>query len=421
MSQPTVENQISELRRAVQKAVEGAYLVEPRVIRRLVRELHGFARLSSRIPHTESQIVSLADVRALTHPDELGLESFGGLPEHVLLIAHHEDHDLESGRLQDAMLFTWRRLFHGVIDLHLHRAVAAHRLRRPVVESRIAEIGQVEFDEVHAVFRNEQRLVHPDSRSEAYSEFVAVYHELYYFCPDQIDVWFPSLAGRSDLLSILSQDVDAESLFTSARLYGAPDPDLTPGVQKDEASLSSERRDWTEFDLSSQPSRRRYLRLLKRRQRATDRGNSVAAGVAAMQAADNSTNEYDREEAIAAGNSDMQRLVDRLQAALSFPDGDRDHWLESLCELLNNSTRGFWNADKKAAIRFAEGVSGSRTSDLSSRLGQVDRFPREASAPSTTDQYARSDDGQTPGQFHISPAVRSIVRSGTRTAGEPDS
>ena len=347
MSQATVENQISELRRAVQQAAGEAFLVEPRVIRRLVRELHGFARLSSRIPHTESQIVSLTDVQLLTHPDELGLETFGGLPNQVLLIAHHEEQDLESSRMQDAMLFTWRRLFHGVIDLHLKRASAAHRLERPLAESRIAEIGQVEFDEVHAVFRNEMRLVHPESRIEAYAEFVAVYNELLHFSPDQIPVWFPSLAGRNDITDVLNQDVDAEALYNSSRLYGAPIPDLTPGIQKDEVSLSNERRDWTEFDLGARPSRRRYLRLLKRRQRVADRGNSVAAGVAAIQAADSATNESDREDAIAAAQEDMQQLVDRLQGALNFSDTERDEWQESLCELLKNSTRGFWNADKK--------------------------------------------------------------------------
>lgn len=347
MSQPFSESDIAELRRAVSHTVDGAYLVEPRVVRRLIRELQGFARLSTRIPHTESQIVSASDVRTLTHPDELGLESFTSLPEYVLLIAQPEDHDVQTDTMQDLLQFVWRRLFHGVIDRHLRQRVRSHQLNRPQVESRIAQIGQVEFDEAHAVFRNELRLIEPDSRVEAYTEFAAVYLELSRFAPDQIAVWFPSVGDRTDITSILTQDVDADQVYRTSRLYGAPDPDLTPGVMKDEARLSSERQNWTTTDSLRPPSTRRYVRLMRRHDRARDRGNSVAAGVAAMRAAECATGKDDRDRARQAALEDMGQLSRRLQQALNFSDDDRELWTQSLSELLHNATQGFWNADKK--------------------------------------------------------------------------
>ena len=88
----------SQLRLAVRQADSGAYLVEPRVIRRVVRELYNFARLSSRVPHTEVQVVASADIRRLTHPDELGLESFDGLPDPALLISLPEEHEIVGRR-----------------------------------------------------------------------------------------------------------------------------------------------------------------------------------------------------------------------------------------------------------------------------------------------------------------------------------
>ena len=62
-------------------------------------------------------------------------------------------------------------------------------------------------------------------------------------------------------------------------------PDLTSGAVRDEARVAGERRDWTEFG-SRQPSARKYARLIRKRQRWTDRRNTVAAGVCAMQAAE---------------------------------------------------------------------------------------------------------------------------------------
>lgn len=71
-----VMDRIQELRRALQLAEPSAFLVEPRVIRRVIRERHGFVKLSTAIPHTESQIVPSVELRELAHPDELGLADF---------------------------------------------------------------------------------------------------------------------------------------------------------------------------------------------------------------------------------------------------------------------------------------------------------------------------------------------------------
>ena len=73
MSRVNGISRIDELRRALSRADASAYLVESRVIRRVIREQYGFAKLSASIPHTESQVVAAVDVRHLTHPDELGL------------------------------------------------------------------------------------------------------------------------------------------------------------------------------------------------------------------------------------------------------------------------------------------------------------------------------------------------------------
>ncbi len=336
----------SQLRQAVRQADSGTFLVEPRVTRRVVRELHSFARLSPRIPHTDVQLVAASRVRQLTHPDELGLESFDGLPDPVLLIALPEEHETRGRSVQDQMAIVWRRLFHGAVDRAVQAAFSSGRLTRASVQKSIDQIGQVEFDEVHSVLAAELRLIHPESRSEAFAEFIAIWWELSRFAPDLIPIWFPSLAGRDPASLIPDVRIDPDLLYVATRLYGAPDPDTTPQINLDETQLSGVRQDWIESG-PTRPSERRYERQRTRRDRATERGNSVAAGLAAMQAAEVATTPEQREQALEIAESDISAVVRRLQSALTFDDSEIETWHSSLRELFRNSTHGFWNADKK--------------------------------------------------------------------------
>ena len=49
---------IQELRRALTQSDSGAFLVESRVIRRVIREMNGYARLTTAIPHADLQVVA---------------------------------------------------------------------------------------------------------------------------------------------------------------------------------------------------------------------------------------------------------------------------------------------------------------------------------------------------------------------------
>jgi hypothetical protein len=336
---------IEELRRALAKADAGSFLVEPRVIRRVIRELHGYARLSTSIPHTESQLVAANDVRSLIHCDELGLTSFEQLPDLCLLISQPEEEELQHWPMQELMQLIWRRLFHGAVDRELFRQTRT-TLSGSGVQERIATLGQVEFDEAHFVLNSEQRLVDHDSRIAAYCEFVAVYVELQYFAPDLLPVWFPSMSDDSLVSRVIRRDISAEVLFQSTRLYGAPQPDVTPRVARDEANLSRTRRDWLSGS-GVVASDRVYLRQLRRRDLANERGNTAAAVICAMRAGEYATSDDKRESSRQKALDDIAHLVERLRQALDFPPRDVEHWQASLWELATNSIHGFWNADKR--------------------------------------------------------------------------
>ncbi len=338
-------SRIEELRRALSRADASAYLVEGRVIRRVIREQFGFAKLAASIPHAESQVVSAIDVRHLTHPDELGLTTFTDLPDRCLLISQPEDGELEHWPLQELLQQVWRRLFHAQIDRELILECQL-KVKRSDVQERIAEIGQVEFDEAHFVLRSEHRLIDPVSRIEAWREFVAIYCELQRFEPDLMAVWFPSLVGRAQFEQALSRDINADEIFARTKLYGATDPDLTPHVARDEESLVSTRSNWTHGAGITQ-SDRAYIRLLRRRDRHNERGNTIAAIVNAIMASQRATSPDKRTTAIEKARSDIQFLTERLRRAIAFREEDTESWHSSLWELATNSVHGFWNSEKR--------------------------------------------------------------------------
>ncbi|MFO0974964.1 MAG: hypothetical protein U0996_01130 [Planctomycetaceae bacterium] len=338
-------NRIEELRRALTQAEPGAFLVAPRVIRRVIRERYGFAKLSASIPHTESQIVQSSDLRHLVHADELGLATLQSLPDVCILITQPEEGELEHWPIQELLQQVWRRLFHALIDRQLTQKLHGE-LRRADVQERIAKIGQVEFDEAHFVLRSELRLIDPMSRTEAWREFVALYLEMKWFEPDLLPVWFPSLSDRSHIETVVAQDVNPEALFQKTRLYGATSPDLTPHVARDETRLVNTRRDWS-LGVGVTPSDRAYLRQLRLRDKSNERGNTVAAIVCAIRAAQRATSDEKRLAAQEKARADIRYLVDRLQRALSFPDTESTDWQASLWELANNAIQGFWNSEKR--------------------------------------------------------------------------
>ena len=94
-------SRIQALRGALSAADPSAYLVEARVIRRVIRERDGVANLAAALPHTQSQVVGAEDIRKFAHPDELGLNAFDSLAEECLLICEPENGELDHCRLRN--------------------------------------------------------------------------------------------------------------------------------------------------------------------------------------------------------------------------------------------------------------------------------------------------------------------------------
>jgi len=337
-------SRIQALRGALSAADRSAYLVESRVIRRVIRERYGVTNFVVALPHTLSQVVNSEQVRRFAHPDELGLSSFESLGEQCLLICEPENGELDHWPLRELKQLVWRRLFHAKLDQEFGRS--ANQISHEILRRNISELGQVEFDEAHYVLRSEFRLLSPNSREEAWRELAAIYFEFRYFEPDLLPIWFPSLSESESIEKVLANDVDIERIYRESRLDGAPAPELISHADRDEDRLVATRRNWS-LATGVVQSDRGYLRQLRKRDRANERGNTVYAIACAIRATQRANTEGKRLSAEKKARDDVRRLVTRLRNAIDFAKQDKDEWQTALWELAKNSVHGFWNAEKR--------------------------------------------------------------------------
>jgi hypothetical protein len=296
------------------------------------------------LPHPESQLATPEEIQSLLHPDELGLQSWRDLPETALLIEQPKFDELEHWPIEDLKLQVWRRLFHGQIDRLLLPWRTASQLSD--VQSRITKLGQVEFDEAHHVLRHEQRLNSPDSRVEAFLEWVAHYWEFRKFEPDSIATWFPSIGQRRDCDEVFRLELPIDQILSSTKLTGTAAPELVDHESQDELVLTNTRRKWS-LDLGQPTSDRHYHWMMRRRDRAMERGNTVRAITSSLRAARAATSRSKRSKAETTAESDLRVFVKRLREAIGFSQQDALAWHRVLLDLSRNSIEGFWNPEKR--------------------------------------------------------------------------
>jgi hypothetical protein len=362
--------------RALREAEPAAFLVQPRVLRRVIKQEWELPALTVQVPHRKSRIISRNTVIRHVDWDELGLEANAELPDRAILIARPDDKHLELMSLGQLKLQVWRLLFHSKIHDAFDQLQSSGTLTAGDFRQRIDQLGQVEFDEIYSVLKREKFIPADASPADTFVEFAAVYSELKCFAPHCLGSYFPSFADYKAVDRLLRQDVDVDDLFQSTKLEGSPDPEIPnkdevldetdeeletltgrgPATEISHEHPSDETDDAKFPSLLDavipkvEPARRSNLatfgRLIRRADKAFARGNAVAAALYQMQAAKYATPEL-VSEAVSGALTDLQRLVRRLQDALNFDQAAARNWYESLVGLLLQAGQGFWNADKR--------------------------------------------------------------------------
>lgn len=367
---------LEQASRALRDVEPTAFLVQARVLRRVIKQEWELPALTLQVPHRKSRIIARNTVIRHIDWDELGLEANVELPDRAILIARPDDKHLESMSLGQLKLQVWRLLFHAKIHDTFDRLQRAGTLTAADFRQRIDQIGQVEFDEIQSVLKRENFILARTSPAEVYVEFVSVYCELKWFAPHCVGSYFPSFSDYKWVDRLLQEDVDAEEIFRSTRLEGSPDPEVqNSDVDYDETDEELESltghsattanvhqqpvdaQDDAKFPVLldavlpkiesvKKPNLATFGRLIRRADKAFARGNAVGAALHQMQAAKYATPEL-VSEAVSGALTDLQRLVRRLQAALNFDQAAARNWYESLVGMLVQASQGFWNADKR--------------------------------------------------------------------------
>lgn len=344
MSQASLNDRIEELRNGVWQADPSAYLVEARVMRRFLRKQSRHPSLAMVLPHRESQVATLQDVCDVILPDELGLTHHPIAAGEVILLQLPSVDQMEHWPLEELKLLLWRRLFHATIDRQLKVLHAPEQLA--LVQARIDALGQVEFDEAHHVLRNELRLLYPDSRVEAFREWVAHFWEFHAFDPEGIATWFPSMQQIGQIDLKMRMDLPIETILEQTKISGAASIETLSREAQDETVLKNTQRGWS-IELTQGTSERKYLWYMRRRDRSTERGNTVRAIISSLRAARCAPSRSKRSKAESTAESDLRLLVKRLREAIGFPISDSNQWHSVLMALSSNAIQGFWNSEKR--------------------------------------------------------------------------
>jgi hypothetical protein len=332
---------VEELERLVKRAEPAAFLVPPRLLRRVIKHHRQIGGLSLLVPHRKGYVIDRESLLRCVTPQELGAAPDAELPPYLYLLVRPDPDRLARYSVDQALVKHWRILFHLRIDHHLERQLETGTLTPALVRQRIRRLGLTEFDEIKAVLRQEDYLLPPETAEHVYAEFVAVYLTLRRFDPALVSHYFPALRDLGAVDALVAEDVDVEGIYKATRLAGAPEPGvLPPRITQLDGLLGLPPE---AFRLAPAPEigDRTVRGMLARADKADARGNTVRAAILRTRAAEGAN------LTLAGARTELKHLSDRLKNALELSDADAESWRQALLPLLVRSARGSWSQEAR--------------------------------------------------------------------------
>ncbi|HEY0985324.1 hypothetical protein [Schlesneria sp.] len=334
----------NDVERRLRQQQPGIYFVLPRVVRRVLQNELDIASPLQQPPHRKTYVIQRDRLLWLVNRDELGVSDRAALPEQIILIAQPEEDQLEKMTREELLRHYWRLVFHARIDSEMLKNASRGRMTASELRSRIDQLGQTAFDEIRSVLRAEQMLTKPDDDRNVYSEFVAVYHELTAFASRLIPLYFPSLPPADQVLKVINRECDATRLLDETRPLDLA-RDIPADVEINYALTTEVKKEPVPSKVPRR-SARHYESLIRKAARISAKGNHVRASLT-LQSALEVAPETSIDDARNLLRSEVQKLVNRLQAALEFSDEEALPWI-AICEkLLPAAQTGFWNPNAR--------------------------------------------------------------------------
>ncbi len=325
----------AELRELVRGVDPAALLVPPRVLRRVIKQDRAIAGVGLQVPLRKTYVIGKGALLAAADPRDLGVPAGQELPDEVVLLACPEDWLAGHSRDQALVRF-WRLLFHARIDQALGRMFADGRLGDARARELVHRLGQAEFEEACFVLRQENFLLPPADLRVCFTELVAVYLELHYFARPLLARYFPAVDDPERVGAVLAEVLDADALFAATRLPGAPEPAFHRGPEEGDVEPRAGGP-----EPQGPPAPRRSRKLLVRADKVSPKGNLVRSALLRFRAAAVAPPE-EAADLRKGALAEVDRLVNRLQAALELHDREAEEWRASLPALLAPAARGLW-------------------------------------------------------------------------------
>ena len=334
----------AELERAVRAADPAVLFVEPRILRRVIKQDRRLTAIGFQVPHAHVYTIERERLLVIADRPELDLSPAAELPPQVILLPRPEDDDrVAEFTTPQALHWYWRQLFHARVHIELEQQVNDRLLDEESVADRVRELGAVEFAEIRHVLVKDDLLAPTHSVVDAYLEFIAVALELRYFEASDRPLYFPAIQDWDAVDAAASLAVRHAALYRQTRPDGAPES-IEPGEAPFEAELE---RMLSETQADNAPSApQRFQRLLVQAERACRVGNNVKGAVLRMRAA--RLADADSVRTILEGARDeLQRLVDRLRAIWGLSGEESADWVAALAPLLRPSSLGFRSVEAR--------------------------------------------------------------------------
>jgi hypothetical protein len=177
---------------------------------------------------------------------------------------------------------------------------------------------------------------------ETYVEFVAVYLELRYFRPEHVAWYFPAVEDWEPIDALLRRDVPHEQLFEST-ILSAPSPGKVADDVEREAPLAARSGLAKPQFAWKVQTRQRQARA----RRAAAAGNGVKAAILQTALIASSESNDEAVTATQAAESELKRVVTRLQPVLCFAEEDVERWTSALRPLLGPASHGIWPVESR--------------------------------------------------------------------------
>ncbi|MCA9184499.1 MAG: hypothetical protein R3E01_28200 [Pirellulaceae bacterium] len=347
---------LDRLRLAIQSVAPEAILVEPRILRRVIRLDRRLTGLGFSVPHASCYVIERARLLAYVDLEELELLESADLPRELILLSRPTDESqLGPDNIANLLVGYRRDLLHARVHLALKPRIAAYDSLPDMAALRRRQIGDVEFAEIRNVLTKSD-LLFPDSPDwEVYFEFISVYAEFHHFAADDLVWYFPAIRDWNRIGEVIAADLDLQPLWrdAGALVWGQ---DVSP---PDRSATSS-----TNATISSRLplARTRTQQRLVRARRAAAQGNGIKAAILLQRtASERADGEGDTERD--AAQRELRRVVERLQPALELTDDEVDAFCQALQPLVGPAASGLWNVEgrllydlQKVCVEHERGV-----------------------------------------------------------------